>query len=141
MLFTARILLDTINDKESLKSAGLQIKEFAQNFEKTNRIFMIYCLQFASAYAKRAKKSIDAFLKDKEKYTVKEITLEELDYKFGELAGELKGKLEGELKGKLTVAKNMLASDYPDSEIARLTGLTEEKIRSLADDLQTGETV
>jgi len=49
----------------------------------------------------------------------------------GKLEGMLEGKLEGKLEGMQTVALNMLKDGFPPEQVASLSGLDIEKIKSL----------
>jgi predicted transposase/invertase (TIGR01784 family) len=54
-----------------------------------------------------------------------------ISFEEGEIKGRREGKIEGKLEGKIEDAKNMLADSLPLDRIARYTGLTIERIKSL----------
>ena len=62
-------------------------------------------------------------------------SIAEADYEEGFLEGEAKGFLDGEIKGindaKREMAKAMLLKGYPISDIAIISGLSEQEIKSL----------
>ncbi|GHT78543.1 hypothetical protein FACS1894104_1890 [Actinomycetota bacterium] len=49
----------------------------------------------------------------------------------GEQLGETKGRAEGRAEGLAKVARNLLSADMNPSEVARLTGLTEQEVNGL----------
>jgi predicted transposase/invertase (TIGR01784 family) len=55
----------------------------------------------------------------------------QLRYDEGAEEGKLEGLLEGEQKGKLEVARNMLASGIPPSDVAKFTGLSLDDLAAL----------
>jgi len=52
-------------------------------------------------------------------------------YEGGLKEGEIKGLKEGEIKEKRQIARTMLARDMAISDIAAITGLSEEDIRKI----------
>ena len=49
----------------------------------------------------------------------------------GRAEGRSAGLVEGEVRGKLAIARKLLASGMPESQVAEFTGLTTEQLEEL----------